>query len=156
MKRSDLIVGEAYYLARSNDWLNSGGGSRAVVVDAGCWERRRWGSREPFEVSKGAGVLVEVHVDNGTVYRDVVPTGHLRGLWEPTAAMVDDNRRQRREEQRQESDRRASLRAETAQVIERARQMGYIVQSVFGEPATVQMSAQTLADILDVLEAEIE
>ena len=70
--------------------------------------------------------------------------------------MVDDNQRKRREAEQAEQDRRADMRAETAKVIDRARQMNYIASPVRGEPATVQMSAQTLADILDVLEAEIE
>jgi hypothetical protein len=155
MKRSDLIVGEAYYLARGNDWMEYGGGSRAYVVDTGCWGRTRWGKREPVKVSKGSGVLVDVHGLNGHVYRDVVPTGQLRGLYEPTVALVEEHQEKRRQREREDDDRRAALRGETAQVIERARQMDHIVWAG-SEIGMVQMNVRTLADILDLLEMEIE
>lgn len=90
MKRADLVVGEAYYLATEADWRNDpSSGLCAVIVDAGYWT---WGPVKCAPDKRaGAGVLADVSSKpGGDTHREVVQLGHLRGLFDHVLAAILD------------------------------------------------------------------
>lgn len=133
MKRSEIQVGEAYYYDRATDWHQYDSGKKAVVVAEGAWKVPSGWHRDytPFQVANGNGVLVDIHHQDETVYRDVVPVSQLRGPYEETlaaqCAVVEKNR----QAQFAARDARDAARDTADELIARANGMGYQTEVAF-------------------------
>jgi len=157
MKRADLKVDEAYYYNPHQDWHSSTYGAyRAVVVAEGAWkvDRMTWQrtAPKPYQVDKGSGVLVDVYTHDGDEHptRKVVPTAHMRGPYEETAAQVAEGIRLRREREQAERDARDDVRRNAKATIQRAQSMG-IVAVMNG--TNIEVTAAVLERLLDAMEA---
>ena len=155
MRRKDLVVGNDYLYATSNNWLTDRYGSpqRVTVVDTRTWNNRgyrRWGSnsdekqewtlqdgstislRETFEVTPhGSGVLIS---RNGKI--EITQPRNIRGPWHQLWAQYQDElarrekaaawKKNRDQETRERMDR---VRSVLTQVSEEFRNVGVYLDS---------------------------
>jgi hypothetical protein len=159
VKRSELNVGDELYYARSTNWEDrSAYGQRAVVVDAGCWERpiRHWGfDNNPRPASKGNGVLVDLYSDGrAKPWREVVTLGQLKGPWLEVKTRVDKAEAQRRE--REAADRAEQDTEWTAarSAADRARRLGFAQIVAQQYPTRITILAADLEVLLDAYEGD--
>lgn len=155
MKRSEIEVGGSYYYDRSSNWQLYDYGRRAVVVAEGAWkvDRMTWQrtAPKPYQVDKGSGVLVDVYTHDGDEHptREVVPTAHLRGPYEETAAQVDEWITQRRIRENAEAAARSTAHMDARRAMERAEALGFPVRT---DGPNVVLTADVLYRLLDAAE----
>jgi hypothetical protein len=100
MRRTDVVVGQAYYHAPDADWKSRKETTmpwgRAVIVDVGHWmypDRTGpddTGPQEPVLCGHGHGVLADLYPFGGQQWeRKVVLIGALRGPYKEIRAQVE-------------------------------------------------------------------
>lgn len=160
MKRADLEVGKAYYYARTNDWQEYlGQGSKVVIVDTGCWEQPHTWARNlaPRKATKGTGVLVDQTVrtmyGNGEekIVRKVVTLASLRGPYEETLKLVEENQKRRAEQYKITNERQEQKRIEIKTAVDLAKENGVVV----GHGGEISISAAELTRLVNAARGNV-
>jgi hypothetical protein len=153
MKRSEIQVGEAYYYDRATDWHQHDSGRKVIVVADGAWKVPAVWSRDftPYRVANGNGVLVDIHHQDETVYRDVVPVSQLRGPYEETLAAQRAVAEANRQAQLAARDAREAARDAADELIARAAKLGYEVDGA-GDPRLLEIDINMFRQMLDALD----
>lgn len=165
MKRADLVVGETYWFARGNDWMErESSGMKLVIIDAGCWQLPDYSSwsrsREPRRSTGGNGVLADVTVQGygpdakETTKRTVVNLTQIRGPYEETLKQVREFSEARRKREKERQDKSDDLALKIREIITRAEALGIKARRGGWQSDEIVLSSTELTKLLDMAQRE--
>lgn len=155
MKRSDLKVGDELFYAKPYEWSRHCGSKTTVLaVEPYGTHKFARGDARFHPSGKGGGVLVEIHQVGFGPRKDVVPLGHLRGLYATVAAEMKVKREALAVKRMAAHDEREAIRANADAVADRARVAGVEVFGVQQGGDLIALTPAALAALLDRISSQ--
>lgn len=161
MKKSELVIGNEYYVCPSQDWQTSSWDVKRVRItntEHGKWRRDKIGGgyvKTTLSTGRTGIVVEELHKQTGAVIgTTVVSLASIRGEWETTSKNIEERRAENRKARLKVKQATEVLQLETGRAVAIAKQMGVpgIKSDVYGRkievhPAVMQAMLLKLESI---------